>query len=46
MLILCILLHACHHRNDAPCEYIAPEFETEVVDFGGLEDEFILNYCP
>jgi hypothetical protein len=28
-----------------PCPYVEPEFETEVVDFGGLQDEYIINNC-
>ena len=44
-LILYILLVGCATQKSAQplCIYIEPEYETEVVDFGGLQDEQCLN---
>lgn len=38
---LCILLVGCTSQKVVQpiCIYIEPEYETEVVDFGGLADE-------
>lgn len=40
-LLLCILLVGCTSQKvvQPTCIYVEPEYETEVVDFGGLADE-------